>query len=89
MAEMLIPCTCEALKTVTFHSLYVILEEKAPILMGILRACIPKTSAKTQTVSIMCIAMLIKIHQSVTVIQLFVSLILYAGHTGKQVINIF
>ena len=75
----------EVLKTVTFNSLSAILKDKAPILMGLMRACIPKTSAKMQTVSLMCIAMLIKTHQSITVVQMLLSLILYAGHAGKQV----
>ena len=49
-----------ALKTVTFDTLYVTIEVKAPILMGILRSCIPPTSAKIHYVSLMCLAMLIK-----------------------------
>ena len=75
-----------SLKTVTFDSLYAILEKNAPIIMGILRACIPPTSVKIQSVSLMCIATLIKTHQSFTLVHMYISLILYAGHAGKQVI---
>lgn len=61
----------EALKSLTFHSLYLTLEQKAlVVLMGILQACIPKTSANVQVVSLVCVAMLMKTHQSLTVIQL-------------------
>ena len=76
----------EALKSLTFHSLYLTLEQKAlVVLMGILRACIPKTSANVQVVSLVCVAMLMKTHQSLTVIQMLMSVILYAGHAGQQV----
>ena len=75
----------ETLKSVTFHSLFLTLEQKAPVLMGILRACIPKTSANVKVVSLVCVAILMKTHQSITVIQMLISVILYAGHAGKQV----
>ena len=73
--------------SVTFDTLYVTIEAKAPILMGILRSCILPTSAKIHYVSLMCLAMLIKTHHSFSVVQMYLSLILYAGHAGKQVIS--
>ena len=75
----------DTLKSVMFHSLFLTLEQKAPVLMGIPRACIPKTSANVQVMSLVCVAILMKTHQSLTVIQMLISVILYAGQAGKQV----
>ena len=67
------------------HSHYITLKRVAPVLIGMLDACIPKNSPKRLSITLACIAILVKSHGRNTIIHFIVSLILYSGHAGKMV----
>ena len=55
------------------------------VLVGFLDACIPKNSSKRESTIMTCIGILVKSHNRNTLLHLFTSLVLSAGHAGKQV----
>ena len=59
-----------------------------PVLVGFLKACIPSTCPRKQSILVACIGLLVNSHQKPTVIQKLVSIFLYSGHSGKQVIMV-
>ena len=69
----------------TWHSHYATLQRIAPFLVGILDACIPKSSSRRQCTIAICIAVLVKSHRRSTLFHLLVSLVLSSGHAAKQV----
>ena len=75
----------EMFTTQTWESQYTKLQQLAPLLVGILEACIPKHSSKKLCIMANCIAILVKSHGRSTLAQIFTSLILYSGHAAKQV----
>lgn len=75
----------ENLKQFDWDKLYTTIQSKAPLLHGVLEACIPQNSRMKKCVIVMCTVMLIKTHRRHTVVQAMVSLILHSGHTAKQV----
>ena len=64
---------------------YTSLQQKGPVLVGFLDACIPKNSSKRESTIMTCIGILVKSHNRNTLLHLFTSLVLSAGHAGKQV----
>lgn len=71
--------------TDTWENHYTALQHIAPVLSGILDACIPKNSSRRQCTMASCIAILVNSHGRSTLAHLFTSLILYSGHAAKQV----
>ena len=63
------------------------LHDKAPVLSGLLHACIPSTSKCNPAAIVgMCVSILAKARQpTACLVQRVVSLVLYAGHASKQV----
>ena len=63
------------------------LNKRAPCISSLLQSCIPASSPfNKQAIASTCIAILVKARrQSACLLQKIVSLILYAGHTSKQV----
>jgi len=62
---------------------------KAPIFVGILRACLKtrRNRQNTDAIIVICASILLKHrYNKINLVQKVLSLILYAGHTGKQVI---
>lgn len=72
------------LKAFSFSDLCATLELKAPVLMGVFQSCIQKKSLKRHIVPVVCTAVLMKTHQCSTILQKYISLILYSGNAGKQ-----
>lgn len=75
----------ENLTARSWESQYTSLQQKAPVLVGFLDACIPKNSSKRESTIMTCIGILVKSHNRNTLLHLFTSLVLSAGHAGKQV----
>eukprot|EP00731_Ephydatia_muelleri_P010254 Em0005g840a len=71
--------------TRTWESHYTELQRIAPVLLGILDACIPKHSSRRQCTIAGVIAILVKSHGRSTLAHFFTSLVLYSGHAAKQV----
>ena len=71
--------------TRTWESHYTELQRIAPVLLGILDACIPKHSSRRQFTIAGVIAILVKSHGTSTLAHFFTSLVLYSGHAAKQV----
>eukprot|EP00731_Ephydatia_muelleri_P006704 Em0003g952a len=71
--------------TRTWESHYTELQRIAPVLLGILDACIPKHSSRRQCIIAGVIAILVKSHGRSTLAHFFTSLVLYSGHAAKQV----
>ena len=71
--------------TRTWESHYTELQHIAPVLLGILDACIPKHSSRRQCTIAGVIAILVKSHGRSTLAHFFTSLVLYSGHAAKQV----
>ena len=93
MQLILRDCTCTVKCKPRIHCIpflhgiamhYTALKRVAPVLTGILDACIPRNSSKRQTIIVTCIAILVKSHCK-TVIHLLLWLILYSGHAGKLI----
>ncbi len=63
------------------------LNRRAPCILSLLKSCIPESSPfDKQAIACTCLAILVKARrQSACLVQKVVSLILYAGHTSKQV----
>ena len=63
------------------------LKKRAPCILSLLQCCIPATSTfDKQAIAGTCVAILVKARrQSACLLQKIVSLILYSGHTSKQV----
>eukprot|EP00731_Ephydatia_muelleri_P034358 Em0056g17a len=92
MKSILRVCTCTvkgaSREDMASHSSdrhYTSLKSVAPVLIGILEACIHKNSFKRDDIIASCIAILAKSHGKHTVVHLLHSLILYSGHAGKMV----
>lgn len=92
MKRILRECTCtvkeanrEDMESRSWDRHYTSVKCVAPVLVGILEACIPKNSKKREDIIVSCIAILAKSHGKLTVFHLLTSLILYSGHAGKQV----
>ena len=92
MKSILRVCTCTvkgaSREDMASHSSdrhYTSLKSVAPVLIGILEACIPTNSFKRDDIIASCIAILAKSHGKHTVVHLLHSLILYSGHAGKMV----
>ncbi|KAL5516953.1 hypothetical protein EMCRGX_G002412 [Ephydatia muelleri] len=75
----------EVFTTRTWESHYTELQRIAPVLLGILDACIPKHSSRRQCTIAGVIAILVKSHGRSTLAHFFTSLVLYSGHAAKQV----
>ena len=71
--------------TRTWESHYTELQRIAPVLLGILDACIPKHRSRRQCTIAGVIAILVKSHGRSTLAHFFTSLVLYSGHAAKQV----
>ena len=71
--------------TRTWESHYTELQRIAPVLLGILDACIPKHSSRRQCTIAGVTAILVKSHGRSTLAHFFTSLVLYSGHAAKQV----
>ena len=71
--------------TRTWESHYTELQRIAPVLLGILDACIPKHSSRRQCTIAGVISILVKSHGRSTLAHFFTSLVLYSGHAAKQV----
>ena len=69
-----------------WDDVYTALQRKAPVLAQFLNACLPRQSKRRHTVLVMCIALLIYSHRRCTIVQTIISVILFTGHAGKQVI---
>ena len=63
------------------------LHDRAPVLTGLLHACIPSSSrCNPAAIVSMCVSILSKARQpTACLVQRLVSLTLYAGHASKQV----
>lgn len=77
-------------KVNTWKDQYTTLSRIAPVLIGILDACIPRArysckSSKRHCIITSCVAVLVKSHSKLNISHLLVSLILHFGHAGKQV----
>ena len=69
-----------------WDDVYTALQRKAPVLAQFLNTCLPRQSKRRHTVLVMCIALLIYSHRRCTIGQTIISVILFTGHAGKQVI---
>ena len=77
-------------KVNTWKDQYTTLSRIAPVLIGILDACIPRArysckSSKRHSIITSCVAVLVKSQSKLNISHLLISLILYFGHAGKQV----
>eukprot|EP00731_Ephydatia_muelleri_P002182 Em0001g2182a len=79
----------EVFTTRTWESHYTELQRIAPVLLGILDACIPKHSSRRQCTIAGVIAILVKSHGRSTLAHFFTSLVLYSGHAAKQKCLVF
>ena len=61
----------EILKASTWKGQYTTLSRIAPVLIGILDACIPNQCSKRQCMVVSCIAILVKSHHRLTVFHLY------------------
>lgn len=78
--------TYEALKNFKWNTLILEMEEHSPNLLYILRACTPTTKEQQNSVVGMCSALLLKSRfRRMCLAQKIISIILHAGHSGKQV----
>ena len=94
MKKILMDTTCkvkvegansDALKASTWEDQYTTLSRIAPVLIGILDACVPNQSSKRQCTIVSCVAILVKSHHRLSIFHLLSSLILHFGHAGKLV----
>ena len=74
--------------TFEYDEIFAELEEHTPLLLAVFKSCTrtSKPRSNQKAVIVMCMAILLKYrYGKMSLIQRIVSVILYAGHSGKQV----
>lgn len=78
--------TCDNLKNFKWSDVIDEMKIHAPLLFSLLSSCIPLSLSNSEAVICMCSSLIFCSHfRHMNLIQKIVSLILYAGHAGKQV----